>query len=460
MMKTFHIAVREFLATAATKGFIIGAIVIPALIGALIPVIILLTLNAKPPKIEGELAVIDHTSALSEAVSRRLSPEELAERRKARMERVTKAVGSQFGSMGGEVKPNAMAEAMALGQVPKIAVNVLKTDADVETEKAPIRTGAKGDPKARLGLIVIDPAAVKPDDKGEYGAYQLYVRPGLDERVIDDFRWAVSEAVRDERFKSAGLDRVKVESISRVNAPSTVEVTATGERKSTEALTMMLPFAFMLLMMMSVMIGGQYLLTTTIEEKSSRVVEVLLSAVSPMELMAGKIIGQMFVGATLLFVYSGVGIGALIAFNLADILGPWKVVSLVIFSGIAYFMIASMLAAVGSAVNELREAQSLQTPVMLAVILPYVLWLPISRDPNSILATVLSFVPPMSPFVMVMRIASTEPPPLWQVLLAMAVGIVSAYLCVWAAAKIFRIGLLMYGKPPNFRTLIKWVRMA
>jgi len=215
----------------------------------------------------------------------------------------------------------------------------------------------------------------------------------------------------------------------------------------------------MILLVMSVMIGGQYLLTTTVEEKSSRVVEVLLSAVSPMQLMTGKVLGQMGVGLTLLVIYSGLGIVALVMFA-RQYLDIAQIAYLFIFFVLAYFMIASLLAAVGSAVNDMREAQSLQTPVMMVVIVPYVLWMPISRDPNSMLATVLSFVPPISPFVMMMRVTSTSPPPMWQVAASIAVSIVGAYLCVWFAAKIFRIGLLMYGKPPNLKTLIKWVRMA
>ena len=88
------------------------------------------------------------------------------------------------------------------------------------------------------------------------------------------------------------------------------------------------------------------------------------------------------------------------------------------------------------------------------------LWFPISRDPSSVFATVISFIPPINPFVMMLRITSTEPPPTWQVLLSMVVGLIGVYLSVWAAAKIFRIGLLMFGKPPNFLTLIRWLRMA
>jgi ABC-2 type transport system permease protein len=223
---------------------------------------------------------------------------------------------------------------------------------------------------------------------------------------------------------------------------------------------MLIPGAFMLLMLMGVMTGGQYLLTTTIEEKSSRVVEVLLSAVSSVELMTGKIVGQMAVGLTLLLVYNAVGIVALFAFEQLDLIDGPTIAWMFVFFALAYFMFASIMAAIGSAVNELREAQALMTPVMLLVMIPYFFFLPVTRDPSSVLSTTLSFIPPISPFIMIMRVASATPPPLWQVLAAVAVNAVAVLAFVWFAAKVFRVGLLMFGKPPNLATLIKWVRMA
>ena len=155
------------------------------------------------------------------------------------------------------------------------------------------------------------------------------------------------------------------------------------------------------------------------------------------------------------------GISALVSFSLLGLIDPWLIVYLLIFYLIAYFVIASMMAAIGAAVNEMREAQTLMTPVMLVVMLPWILWLPITRDPNSVFATVMSLVPPINSFVMLLRMTSTTPPPLWQVWLSIAdrrgVGRSAA---VWLAAKVFRVGLLMHGKPPNMATLWRWVRMA
>src|SRR5205814_1986221 len=99
-------------------------------------------------------------------------------------------------------------------------------------------------------------------------------------------------------------------------------------------------------------------------------------------------------------------------------------------------------------------------PIMLVVMVPMLLMMPIIYNPNGKMAAVMSFLPPISPFVMVLRLSSSQPPPMWQAFVAIGIGIVTVYLALKGAAKVFRIGVLMYGKPPNVATLIKWIRMA
>jgi ABC-2 type transport system permease protein len=211
---------------------------------------------------------------------------------------------------------------------------------------------------------------------------------------------------------------------------------------------------------MGVMGGGGQLLTSMVEEKSSRVVEVLLSAVSPMELMAGKLLGQM--GASLLgmCIYLAMGMAMLSFFALLGMLNYSLIFFLILFFIITYLVMGSLMMAVGAAVNDMKEAQGLLAPLTILFIIPWMLWMPISADPNSGLSVVMSFLPPVNTFAMLLRMASSTPPPLWQVWLSIAVGIGSVFCALWFAAKVFRIGLLMYGKPPNFATLIRWVRAA
>jgi len=151
---------------------------------------------------------------------------------------------------------------------------------------------------------------------------------------------------------------------------------------------------------------------------------------------------------------------ALVMLNRGDLIELSTIGLIFVYFILAYFMFASLMAAIGSAVNDLREAQSLMTPVIMLMMLPYIFFMPVIRAPSSMLSVVLSFIPPVSPFIMIMRVASTDPPPVWQVALSIAVNAVAVVFFLWLAAKIFRVGLLMFGKPPNLRTLVKWVRMA
>lgn len=461
MSRILQIARREFVSTALTKGFIIGAFVVPAVIVLLIPVLIRLTMQAEPPKVAGTVVVVDRSGAVLDGITRNLSPDAIRERRGQVIERVTRALGEGGAEPAVPGGAEAAAAVVAGRGVPDLAVLGLESGGDVEAQKETLRSEGADEGDRRLAVIVIDADAVRLADGAErFGSFELFVRPRLDDRIIDEIREGVREAIRAARYDEYSLDAAWIERVSSVGRGRTVEVTAAGERSSAAGLNVFLPMVFMFLLMISVMIGSQYLLTTTIEEKSSRVVEVLLSAVSPMQLMTGKVLGQMLVGLSLLVIYSGLGMGVLAALAMSDIVSPAALAYLVVFFILEYFMLAALTAAVGSAVNEFREAQSLQTPIMLVVMVPYFLWLPLSRDPNALWATVLSFVPPISPFVMIIRITSTDPPPAWQPLLAIGVNAVAAYAFVWMAAKVFRIGLLMYGKPPNLATLLRWVRMA
>jgi ABC-2 type transport system permease protein len=211
---------------------------------------------------------------------------------------------------------------------------------------------------------------------------------------------------------------------------------------------------------MGVMGAGQGMLTTTIEEKSSRVIEVLLSAVSPMQLMGGKLLGHMGISLIAMSLYLGLGLVTLASFSLFGLLDLSLLVYLFIFFLIAFFTIGSLMMAAGAAVNDMREAQQLMMPMSLVLMLPWILWLPISRNPDSMLSVVVSFLPPVNTFGMLLRLASTSPPPAWQVWLSIAIGVAGVFATVWFSAKVFRIGVLMFGKPPDFKTLVKWVRAA
>jgi len=213
----------------------------------------------------------------------------------------------------------------------------------------------------------------------------------------------------------------------------------------------------MFLLWVTVFTSANYLLTTTIEEKSNKVMEVLLAAASPMQLLVGKILGYAAISAVMLGMYGGLGLAGLSAAAMLDLVPFMHIVYLITFFVMGYIMVAAMMSAVGSAVSDLREAQSLVGPVMMVLVVPIMLWLPIVENPNGMLATVASYVPPATPFVMIMRLtAATEPIPVWQTVSATAWGFVCAFGLMWLAARIFRVGVLMQGKPPTPKELIRW----
>lgn len=464
MRKTLHIAQREFVATAGTKAFIFGILVAP-IVGGVLLLVMPRMWRQGPPAVEGTVAVVDPTGQVAPGITTYLQPDRIEQRRQERLERSQRVMPPALRSATGRGRaPGAHgSEALGtvLGKVPRLQIVVLDPSANLEAAKDPLRTATvnRSGSSERLALLVVHADAVLQDaGSGRFGSYELFVRGKLDDRVIREIGDGIRDAIVDARVRLSGLDRKRIDALTTVDDVPSRTVTAAGEDRTNEMLNQLIPMALLGLLLLSVLMSGQYLLTTTIEEKSSRVVEVLLSAVSPLELMVGKILGQCAVGLLVLALYLGLGLIALLTFASLGLLDPVLIVFLLLFYLLAYLSVGAFMAAIGSAVNELREAQGLMTPVMMIIMIPWFLWLPISRDPNSLLATVLSFVPPLSNFVIMLRLASSTPPPFWQTLLAIAAGAAGVHASLWFAAKIFRVGLLMYGKPPNFATLVRWAR--
>lgn len=470
LSKITRVAGREFASTAMTKGFIIGALVMPAAIGALMPLIIMLTAMAQPPADTGTIYVLDRSADVSDTLQERLAPENVEARWKERFDSVKDFAKNAMPISDNQKDQIDQRIDQASGSIrfPEFRVIPAGPDTDIDELKSELQqqvasnSKGKGDPETLLAIVDIDPDSTRKVNEEEgYGGFQIFLRPKLNDETVSEIKEGVRWSIRQRRYENSGIDRTQVLEISDVVERASQEITAEGEKKaSTGITTFIIPMVSLILLLIASMTGGQYLLTTTVEEKSNRVVEVILSACSPMELMTGKILGQMFVGLSLLVVYSWLGVFALIYMERMDLIEWSTIVLIFVFFILAYFMFASLMAAIGSAVNEMREAQSLMTPVILTMMIPYFFFMPVIRAPNSMLSTIMSFIPPISPFIMIMRIASNDPPPVWQTLLVIMVNAVAVVIFLWLAAKVFRVGLLMFGKPPNLRTLFKWIRMA
>ena len=456
MTRILHVALRDFLATVVNKGFLIGLLIVPVIL-SLMAILGPRLFDDDAYLIEGEYAIIDPTGIVLPEMREALEPEEVARRRQEQFDRQLGRVRESLGGMADA--PLAQSIDAALGPAPNVRLTALAPGTDVEAAKGWLNEAT--DELRHTALIVIHEHAVEAiDPGGELGTYDLYVPPGLDERDLAFIHRNIQDAIVDARVAARSLDRAAIDILLRVPRQSSTTVSAGSERETVRGFNNLLPLAFMVLMIMGIMAGGQTMLTSTIEEKSTRVVEVLLSAVSPMELMAGKLLGAVAVSLLMIGLYVGLGVTVLSSFSLLGLLDPWLIPYLLIFFLIGFFVIGSLMLAVGAAVNDMTEAQSLQMPLMMIVMLPWLIWPAVSRNPDSLLAITVSHLPPINTFGMVLRMASTQPPPWWEVWLSIGTGIASVVAALWVAAKVFRIGLLMYGKPPNFRTLIRWVRAA
>jgi ABC-2 type transport system permease protein len=456
MRKIGHIAAREFVATVGTRGFIVGLLIMPALI-TVFAIVGPRLFSQRSFRATGQIAIVDPTGVVAAELRATLDPAAIAARRE-KDARLALALAPE--GVRELAQPSARSLETTLGQIPDLHVVERPPGADIQQEKEWLRQ-ERPNADRHLALAVIHPDAVVPADGGAaYGTYDLYLTANLDDRIDNVIQQNLRIALVAARARAQNLDRDRIDALTRVDRVRSVMVTKDAERPTSGPLNRALPFAFTFIVFFGVMMGGQTLMTSTIEEKSSRVAEVLLSAVSPFELMAGKILGQMGVSLVALALYVVMGIALLVSFALFGLVDIRLLLYLAIFFVIAFLVIGSLMAAIGAAVNEMKEAQSLMGPIMIMLVAPLMLQVPISQNPNSTFSTVISFIPPVNAFTMLIRMASSAPPPLWQVWLSIAVGVASVFGAVWFAAKVFRIGLLMYGKPPDFATLIRWVRAA
>lgn len=466
MPKTLIVAWREFKSTAMTKAFLFAVIIVPLLmigLGVLGPILF----NPKPPPLTGTIAIIDADGRLARAAAIEFAPEKINQRIQSNADAKKQAAASGLADPGG-AQSELGRNTRSMSTVTEAFEINLKLDdkhaaADFESLKAKLASGelvaiiASGDPSAT------QPAATEPSGAGAIVA-RMYVPSNMNIKHTGLIEDLVQAATSRARIEAAGMDVQTVRDLARAPEPTTIRVSKEGQERAegqgTKVVKMMVPMAFMMLIWMGAFVSANYLLTTTIEEKSNKVMEVLLSAVSSMQLMTGKILGLAAVGLVMTGMYLAMGIVALVVAAKFDLIETMDLVYFGLYYIMAYFMIASIMAAIGSAVNELREAQSLMTPAMLLLMIPLMLWLPISTSPNGMLATVTSFIPPLIPFVMILRVAGSEPIPTWQILLSFGIGFPAMIGMIWLSAKIFRVGVLMYGKPPSPLELIKWVRYS
>ncbi len=423
MRRVVAIAGREFRYTVLTKGFVIGAIVIPLIMFTAIPLLPML-FNSKSAPLVGRVVVIDPSNTLGASLKLALP---------------TTPEGSQKMEKGGMPGTEPVRV--------ELTVESVADPSRAEEFRSQLKDGSL------RALVIATPAADGP-------TAELLVPSNASPRHTTILESSLREAVTRARVEQAHEDYDRLSNLMRRSSVETSRVSPEGgQSKEIAQLRMLVPAGFMFLLWIAVFTSCNYLLTSTIEEKSSRVMEVLLSAASPVELLAGKLLGQAGVALVMLAMYGGVGLAGLGAASMLDVVPMSHLLWLAVWFPLAYFSVASIMVGIGSAVSDLREAQALVGPAMLTMMIPIFLWLPIVESPNGMVAIVCSFLPPAAPFVMILRLtAANEPVPLWQSTLAVAVSVASVVAIVWAGARIFRVGVLMQGKPPSPMELLRWIR--
>ena len=429
--KTLRVARNEYRNIIRTKAFLVTLILMPVFMGG--SVVVQTLLNDQKDIKDRRVAVVDETGIL-------LAP--LAE---AAEERNTVRIWAR-GEGEGERRQT---DARWL---------VETTDADPVELSDRVRSG-------ELFAYVIIPGTAIDEPGADSIAYHTNT-PTYDSLP----RWLgtkLNTEIRRRRFEVANVDREEVERLS-LEVPlrrfGLVERTGTGAVKDAEEVNelanFLVPLAAMMLLFMLVMMSGPALLNAVLEEKMQRISEVLVASVSPFELFLGKLLGTVLVSWTLSVLYLG-GVAYLShRFGFADLVPNSLYAWFAFFQLGALLIYGSIFSAIGAACSEIRDAQTLMMPAMLLVLIPMFTWVAVVQSPNSTFSTVLSLIPPATPFIMLVRLAVPPGPPLWEIVAAVLVTIAFTMVCVWAASRIFRVGILSQGQAPTFVRLFRWIFAA
>ena len=430
---------REYMQRAKTKGFWIGTLIVPLFAFGIffIPILLL-----KGSETSQTLVVVDETGQIGQTLAARMNARD-GKPPKGGSERGLAVDESQMARFKATSVPPAQNESGRKAQRADLDRQVLEKEIDAWVWISPgVLTGERAEYHARSVSNVFTQDALK-----------------------DELSWVV----RRERMRQAGIDPERMDGLIQPVKLATERVSEKGSHAQGGFAGMLFAIGMFMLLYFAMIMWGQQVMNGVLEEKGSRVIEVLISSVTAFELLMGKLLGICLLGLTQLAIWLGTvavvsspGIGMAAAmFKGASIptMTAGMVIHFVLLFILGFFAFATLYAAIGSAFNNLQEAQQTAGLVMLFIIVPALMINPVINDPNSTMATVLSLIPLFTPLLMPLRIA-VEMPPAWQLALAYVLAIGFVILMVWFCSKIYRIGILMYGKKPTIQEIWKWTKYA
>lgn len=311
----------------------------------------------------------------------------------------------------------------------------------------------------------------------QIGADVVHPKPGEEQSRIFYFaenaaldevrRWVnevVNSKIRELRIIELGIDKEEVRNLFYWVGAESMGLLSTDNsgqiidaRQSSELQTILVPYVLLLLMFMMLIMSAVPLLSAVMEEKSERVAEVLLGSVTPWQFMMGKVLGSLGVSLTTSAIYIAGGVFTVDKMGMSELIPyhvlPWFFVYL--FFNI--IMVGSLMAALGATCNDSKDAQAIQFPAMLPIIIPLFFMMPIILNPLGKLAVGLSLFPLWTPMIMLLRQSTSVTIPIWQPVVGLIGVTLFTIFSVWAGARIFRSTIILQGKRPKFATLVKFI---
>ncbi|HPC84057.1 MAG TPA: ABC transporter permease [Thermoanaerobaculaceae bacterium] len=443
MSKVIAVLKREYLEVVRKKSFIIMTILGPFLMAALMFLPMLLVTRGLEEK---HVVVVDGTGRLAAVFS---GGDETEGRAEERLD-----------------LPGAARQARRTPGSLALRTEYVASTGDPRAAAQPYldrMLGKHGEVKLDGVLVVAADAFSNPDAELTY-----YSRAATDFVTQERLAGMVNRAVSRGRLAAKGIDAAEADQLLRRLKLEPVKLTRTGEEKKGGELGFLVAFVFVALLMIPNIIYGQEVMRGIVAEKSERVMEILISSMPSMSLLSGKILGLAAVGLTqigiwmamgaLLAGYAGAGL-AMSGFDPSQFLSVGIIPAFFVFYVLGYLIYVCVYAVAGAISNSEKEAQQFMGPLIMVMMIPWFLAMPIISNPESTLAIVFSLIPVFTPITMFMRIVVSEPP-FWQVLLSVALSLGTIVVMLWATAKIFRVGILSYGKRPTAAELWRWLRVA
>jgi ABC-2 type transport system permease protein len=332
----------------------------------------------------------------------------------------------------------------------------------------------QSDQKARDELAdqvrrgVLDCYLVVPKGVLEGKAVEFHTQNPGDFQTTAAIRGAVDHAVISQRLSNRGVQVDNLSELVRGAGFTMVKIGKRGESQE-EGQTFVVVFSLVMILYITLLVYGVATMRSVLEEKTTRIIEILASSARPFQLLTGKILGVAGVGFTQFLIWTLAAVlisaygGAIAAAVRPGVSMPQFHIPLslliyaLLFFLAGYFLYASLYAAAGAMVSSDEEAQQVQMPVTLVIVVAFILYPAVMRDPASKVSLVVSLIPFFSPILMLFRIG-LQTPPFWQIALALALSVATTVGLVYVSAKIYRVGILMYGKRPSLAELLRWLK--